>query len=294
MDLTAQNLPTVSIGIPTYNRPEGLSRTLDCITRQTYRNLQIIVSDNASPNDETEKAARAFMATDPRLRYHRQRENIGVVRNFKFVLEQATGKYFMWAADDDEWDARFVEVCVALLEKGVVSAMTGFNTLFRFSGIRRNNVLPNFSPDLSFGRNAFCFLRQPTPSLFYGLHRREALRFFTEEHQWFDYYDCYFVLRLLMQGSIALSPEVLYTAGIDAPVYQLKLADRKAGLKLMPFLRAANHLTASVRLSVSDSICLKMGLVYFGIRGYLWYVTLLARRTLSGIIKRQIGSQHES
>jgi len=49
MDLTTQNLPTVSIGIPTFQPAEGLSRTLDCITRQTYRNLQIIVSDNASP-----------------------------------------------------------------------------------------------------------------------------------------------------------------------------------------------------------------------------------------------------
>lgn len=280
MDLMTQNLPTVSIGIPTYNRPEGLSRTLDCITRQTYRNLQIIVSDNASPNDETEKATLAFMATDSRLQYHRQKNNIGVVRNFKFVLEQATGKYFMWAADDDEWGPRFVEVCFALLEKGAISAMTGFDTLFRLSGIRQNNVLPNFSPKLSFGRNAFRFLRRPTPSLFYGLHRREALRFFTEENRWFDYYDCYFILRLLMQGSIALSTEVLYTAGIDAQAYQLKLADRKAGLKLMPFLRAASHLTSSVQCGAVDKIYLKAGLAYFGIRGYLWYASLRARNQI--------------
>ena len=37
-----ENQPLVSVGIPTYNRPEGLRQTLDCITFQTYKNLEII------------------------------------------------------------------------------------------------------------------------------------------------------------------------------------------------------------------------------------------------------------
>ena len=40
--------PMVTVGIPTFNRPEGLERTLACITKQTYTNLEIIVSDNCS------------------------------------------------------------------------------------------------------------------------------------------------------------------------------------------------------------------------------------------------------
>ena len=109
-------LPLVSVGIPTYNRPEGLRRTLECITRQTYSNLEIIVSDNDSPDRETEVVVREFMAKDSRIKYYRQEENKGITFNFKFVLELATGEYFMWAADDDVWKLSFISCLVEALE----------------------------------------------------------------------------------------------------------------------------------------------------------------------------------
>jgi len=101
--------PLVSVGIPTYNRPEGLRRTLKCITGQTYKNLEIIVSDNCSPGPETEVVVREFMARDSRIQYYRQGENRGPGFNFKFVFEKASGEYFMWAADDDEWEPFYAE-----------------------------------------------------------------------------------------------------------------------------------------------------------------------------------------
>ena len=97
----------MSVGIPTYNRPEGLRRTLQCITGQTYKNLEIIVSDNCSPGLETEDVVREFVLKDSRIKYFRQAENQGPTFNLKFVLEKATGEYFMWAADDDEWESQF-------------------------------------------------------------------------------------------------------------------------------------------------------------------------------------------
>ena len=99
----------VSVGIPTYSRPGGLRRTLECITGQTYGNLEIIVSDNASLGNETESVMREFMAHDHRIQFYQQPENRGPLFNFQFVLEKASGEYFMWAADDDAWDTEFVE-----------------------------------------------------------------------------------------------------------------------------------------------------------------------------------------
>jgi glycosyltransferase involved in cell wall biosynthesis len=273
--------PLVSVGIPTYDRPKGLSRTLSCITGQTYRNLEIVLSDNASPGDEIEKIVRACKANDPRILYFRQSQNIGPSLNFKFVLEHSTGKYFMWAADDDEWDPRFVEVCVSLLEQGAVSAMTGFDTLNRVSGIRLPNKLPTLHPSLTCGRNFYRFLRRPTPSLFYGVHRRRALRFFLDENQWFDYYDCYLVLKLITQGYIAIWPEVLYTAGIDAPTYQIKPANKEGGLRLTPFLHAARNLLTPESFCGMERFWLNVGLLYFGARSYLWYMSRLIRGSIT-------------
>jgi glycosyltransferase involved in cell wall biosynthesis len=108
----SNNQPLVSVGIPTYNRPEGLRRTLECITGQTYKNLEIIVSDNCSQGEETENIVKEFMSKDSRIQYFYQEKNGGPLFNFNFVLQKATGKYFMWAADDDEWELFFIESCI--------------------------------------------------------------------------------------------------------------------------------------------------------------------------------------
>ncbi len=97
----ADNEPLVSVGIPAYNRPEGLRRTLESITRQTYKNLEIIVSDNCSPDPNVEHTARDFQKLDNRIQYFRQTENTGAMSNFRFVLGKGRGEYFIWAADDD-------------------------------------------------------------------------------------------------------------------------------------------------------------------------------------------------
>jgi len=97
----ANSKPLVSVGIPAYNRPEGLRRTLESITGQTYRNLEIIVSDNCSPDPNVGHIAREFQKLDNRIQYFRQTENTGAMSNFRFVLGKARGEYFMWAADDD-------------------------------------------------------------------------------------------------------------------------------------------------------------------------------------------------
>jgi Glycosyltransferases involved in cell wall biogenesis len=49
--------PLVSIGVPTFNRPEGLRRTLECLTRQTYPTFEIIISDNATPGNGPERVS---------------------------------------------------------------------------------------------------------------------------------------------------------------------------------------------------------------------------------------------
>lgn len=95
--------PLISIGVPTYNRPESLFKTLNAIVNQSYLNLEIIVSDNCSPDPVVQNIINEFVQKDSRVINYTQSHNIGPFENFNFVLTKASGAYFMWAADDDQW-----------------------------------------------------------------------------------------------------------------------------------------------------------------------------------------------
>jgi glycosyltransferase involved in cell wall biosynthesis len=108
--MTDYTPPLVSIGIPTYNRANSyLKHALRSAVNQTYKNIEIIVSDNCSP-DNTESVVKEF--NDPRIRYYRQKENIGPLNNWNFCLEQSQGKYFLMLYDDDLIDDDFIATCM--------------------------------------------------------------------------------------------------------------------------------------------------------------------------------------
>jgi glycosyltransferase involved in cell wall biosynthesis len=83
---------------------------------QTYSNLEIIISDNAS-TDATEAICQRYGARDARVRYHRNSRNRGPTFNFRQVVAFSAGEYFLWAAHDDMFAPEYVERCVAVLEQ---------------------------------------------------------------------------------------------------------------------------------------------------------------------------------
>ena len=125
--MKSDEFPLVTIGVPTFNRAEGLRRTLDHITKQTYTNLEIIVSDNCSPDGRVEDTVQEFLATDRRIQYFRQSQNRGPSFNFNFVLSQASGRYFMWAADDDYFESSNLVEELLKADRGNVLAFPDFN-----------------------------------------------------------------------------------------------------------------------------------------------------------------------
>lgn len=100
--------PLVSIGVPARNGGELLAEALDLLIHQTYRNIEIIISDNAS-TDETSEIVASFARRDSRIRAFRQEVLLTAIDNFRFVFEQSTGEFFMWAACDDRRSLDYVE-----------------------------------------------------------------------------------------------------------------------------------------------------------------------------------------
>ena len=172
--------PTVSIGMPVYNGARFLRRSLDALLGQSYRDFELVISDNAS-TDSTPQIISEYAARDSRVRYLRAAMNAGVEANFRRVLSESTGRYFMWAGCDDWWAPTFVERVVSALERhrGAVVAMSDVEredengaTLdtVRFSGaMDPSRMTP--------GRLALLLAGgRPLHLFVYGLFRAEALR----------------------------------------------------------------------------------------------------------------------
>jgi glycosyltransferase involved in cell wall biosynthesis len=104
--------PLVSIGLPVRNGGATLIPVVESILAQQHGNLELIISDNAS-TDDTEDVCRALARTDPRIRYHRQPENIGLLNNFLATLRESSGEYFRWIGDSDWLAPGYLTRCLS-------------------------------------------------------------------------------------------------------------------------------------------------------------------------------------
>lgn len=93
--------PEVSVIIPTYNSEQYIAKALKSVFNQSYRNLEVILIDDASA-DSTVKIARSFH--EPRLKIIINEQNRGVSYGRNLGIAQARGK---WIAllDSDDWYA---------------------------------------------------------------------------------------------------------------------------------------------------------------------------------------------
>jgi len=251
--------PLVSVGIPTFNRPDGLRRTLECITRQSYRNLEIIISDNCSPGPETQSVAEEFQKNDSRIQYFRQDKNQGPAWNFAFVLEKATGEYFMWASDDDEWDKNFIKSLIFLLENNKkigmafcnIVSIDSYSRIIRelpsfevFSGVTSHDTIANYlkSPEF-FGK----------ANLIYSLYRldicKEALKACPFTDHWGS--DMCFVLGALVRGGICIDKRVLfkkrYARETDIPDHADMVIARNPVFYSFDFLCTFTYITDNLK-----------------------------------------------
>ncbi|WP_087036150.1 glycosyltransferase family 2 protein [Thermococcus litoralis] len=102
------NLPLVSVIIPTYNSEKTIRRCLESIKNQTYKNVEIIVVDNFS-EDKTVEICKEYNASIIKVKGERTKaKNIG--------LKNANGKYVLFVDSDMELTPNVIEECVMLIE----------------------------------------------------------------------------------------------------------------------------------------------------------------------------------
>ena len=111
--------PLISVGIPTFNRVALLNKAIKCVVSQTYENLEIIISDNATPGDEVESLVKSYMDKDKRIIFKKHTLNYGGEKNFEYLINKAKGKYFVFAGDDDIRSLDFIEKNLFFLERNI-------------------------------------------------------------------------------------------------------------------------------------------------------------------------------
>ena len=103
-----------------------MARAIDDILAQTYRNIELIISDDCS-GDGSREIMEAYAARDSRVRIHIHPANIGMVQNWNWCLSQARGEFVKYVFGDDRLartDALGKMVALLDANAGAVLAVT--------------------------------------------------------------------------------------------------------------------------------------------------------------------------
>lgn len=111
--LEGGSIPLVSVVMPAF-KAAYLDAAIRSLLAQSFRDFELVVVDDASPDDLRSIVERH---PDPRLRYLRNPENIGsrsLVENWNLCLSMARGRFFVLASDDDLYNPEYLGEMVAL------------------------------------------------------------------------------------------------------------------------------------------------------------------------------------
>jgi glycosyltransferase involved in cell wall biosynthesis len=189
-------IPKISIGLPVYNGEKFLQKKIESLLKQTNKDFELIISDNAS-TDSTPIICQEYVLKDKRISYFRQEKNIGAIQNFRFVLEKAKADYFAWTAVDDIILPDFFEKNIRILDsrKNIVCSISQVDhygerteslkprlddsllTRFMKKIKRHYNYIAVYSASGSYEKKLRCYLkRREGFQIFYGVYRTDALR----------------------------------------------------------------------------------------------------------------------
>ena len=148
----------ISIVMAVYNGEKYLPEQIRSILNQTYRNIELIITDDASP-DGSLRIALEFARKDPRITVRQNAKNLGIVRNFLSTLALTRGELICFSDQDDVWRADKLATLASLILKSP-KRMLAYSDLeicdadlrrihssfWKTSGIRpRNGVLGEFA-----------------------------------------------------------------------------------------------------------------------------------------------------
>ncbi len=237
--------PKVSIGIPVYNGENYLESAINSLLQQSFRDFEIIISDNAS-TDRTQEICQFLQSRDKRIRYYKNPTNLGAAYNYKKVFQLSRGNFFKWMAHDDRCSSNYLEECIKVLESDPTIVMCfprvslidednnllpliEENTFLTPKGkIISTNLQRNFISSHPSERYSEVLFRTTKCYEFFGLSRRDIIER-TSQHDAYYGSDKVLLCELSLMGKLQEVPSAMcYFRIHDKQSQSLKSAEEKA------------------------------------------------------------------
>lgn len=128
----------VSIIMPAYKAETMISDSIESILVQTYKNFELIVIDDCSP-DQTVKIVEKFMEQDERIKLIKNKKNQGVAGARNTGLDNALGDFVAFLDSDDKWVKNKLELQMQVFQK--TNADVVYGSYYRFNNIGIKNIV---------------------------------------------------------------------------------------------------------------------------------------------------------
>lgn len=150
-----------SVVVPLYRTdPQLLDALVDSVLQQTWRNLELILSDGSGDNSPLEEKLAAYEKRDSRVRVLRNKEKLRIAENTNRALDAARGSWIVFADHDDVLtpDALYENASVIRQYPDTELIYSDEDKLFEGGILDQPNFKPDFSPDLLTSVNYICHL----------------------------------------------------------------------------------------------------------------------------------------
>ncbi len=213
-------IPKVSICIPAYKQPEYLRRALESIQIQTFKDYEVIVTDD-SPDSSVEEVVREFQPNN-KLRYFKNKERKGTPGNWNEAVSLANGEYIKILHHDDWfYEKESLTTFVKMLDENpqadfafasCLAYAPDQKFLFTHSPPKKNISELRFNPSRLFPKN---FIGAPSVTIY----RNKSKKNFDPKLKWLV--DIDFYIRILKDNNFFIywpEPLVCITTGGDSQV----------------------------------------------------------------------------
>lgn len=171
------NAPLITIGMPIYNGDKFLNQALESLSKQTFTDYEILISDNASI-DKTADIIKEWQAKNPKIKYFRQEENIGALKNFEWLLNNSKSNWFMFAAYDDLWSENYLSELYKKIKENNEDVLLSAPKVIKTKENGEFDIEREFDKRINTAEGLTrikLLLRWVQSGWFYGLYNKQAL-----------------------------------------------------------------------------------------------------------------------